>query len=199
MNVLIFTNKKFPVLIPADDRRHTASESYLPLLPHTYYNEMGKLAREPKVQRAFYDLLIQRDVENKDWIKERPDTEFRDELKAASRDPELDFLIDYVNNLVLEAEKIGFNEKFVSIEELFLQFVDTHRNVNTNTSNTKQKFGILINTYGLKGMQSARTSKTHGRKFIITECKQWLAENKYTTIEQETDEGINSEPVTTAL
>lgn len=72
---IITTNNEDVLKISSNDRRFVIIECSDKLIGNTkYFDELYKHIDDPKVQRAFYDDMMEEDITNFDWRKERPIT-----------------------------------------------------------------------------------------------------------------------------
>ncbi len=98
--IAILTNNDLPVKISPSDRRYVVLDGNASLKGNKEFfdNFYKVLAPDSKFQRAVYDYLMGQDVENFDFVKQRPDTDGHKEIQRRSMTREQKFIIHYITD-----------------------------------------------------------------------------------------------------
>lgn len=160
--------------------------------------------KDPKVQRAFYDMMCrrfdERKVDEKDWVYSRPYSQYLEDMQNTSLPLELQFMIDYVGSLIEAKEREGKKSapKFIggsignkgaarwskqgtwliSAEEL-IQIYQTARQLTLPVK--KKEFNIRIHSHKIGGVSKKETTAEwrHGFEFNIEDCKKFMTQRGY--------------------
>ena len=77
-----------------------------------YFEQLYKYIHDKDTMRDWYDYLLTIDTDTIDWIRDRPVSEYFDDLVEASRDLEFKFLME---KIVQQADVIGYRPKLEEI------------------------------------------------------------------------------------
>lgn len=139
----IFTTNNDNVMkLCPDSRRFLVIEGSSELKSNKeFFDKLVKHSQSPEVRRSLYDFLMARDISNKDWIGDLPETKFMKDLVSLN----LPFEHQFIKNLVLRHHESG-DRKFSSKSDvLFGKFRDW-----LSETNTAPKFEISAVKFGVK-------------------------------------------------
>lgn len=170
---LIFTtNLQVPVPIEIGDRRVVvcmADDSYAN--DQNYLTPLVDACRDKKIQRAFYDYLLEQDIEGVNWVNDRPITDEYKDIQSVMIPVIARFLEHFVNMM--------FDDVVVTtpdaIYESFKMFL-----VNTGRSKIEKNKDSFLK--GLKDYDGVNKVKTNGKMkytierdvvFDCLKCKQF--------------------------
>ena len=122
-----------------------------------------------------------------DWNRDRPITEYYQDLKLISMDRELQFLIQIVRNYDDDMKK----EVYSSTSELCVDF--QIKNPGFNTSPVK--FGTKLKKYGIEGLVGKNTKKCKMWTFDIEKCMDWFIRKGHIQIDDLPVEPIDDSPI----
>jgi hypothetical protein len=191
----IVSNEGIPIKVDASDRRFCIIEADGDPKPKTYYEELSADMESEEVQKAFYIQLLGRKeiVSNYDWIRNIPDTGFRQDLKEACLKPEGLFFEDYMRDVL--AVNPDEAEHRVPTRFLHTLFADSpHKPVNYNP--TIVAFTIALKNSFKYDWLVHKDCKIDGRvhRCIIVDTEKYLA--KYPLpVDQTVDEAGPSNAV----
>jgi len=172
MKVIFNTNNDFPIKIGTDDRRFVVADSSgQPVPTMEYFNKLSALKTNHSVLRAFFDTLMELDLDNYDWISNRPKTDAYNDMRLVSMDIELRFLINYINE-----KPSRFEIKCGSLFQEFQLFVSCE-NSDFRTNNIK--FGIKIKNLRIDGLENHHTMHGNFYSLDIQKIKNWLTSKKF--------------------
>jgi hypothetical protein len=157
------------------DRRTFAVECRQPIPSKKYFDTLSAILDKPSVLKRFFDYLMEKDVSQVDWIKDRPHTEFLTDLKLVSRDLELSFVVEMLqkNSDVAVVTK--------SAKDLHCEFVGTFcRDMGTEYKTNGQKFGIKIKNYKIAGFSTKKNNKGTVYIFDTKAGLEWCVEQGHT-------------------
>jgi hypothetical protein len=155
------TNNKTAVKIEHSDRRFLIYKS---IDTHRnnkeYFNSLIKCMSDIKVQASFYKYLLNIDIENYDFVNNRPITEIYTEMQEVNTPLEIKFIIN-----LIETNKL----KEYKAHELFELFQDYYCNNGYEDYNTtSHKFGRTLNNIkGIEKRRSNGTKYTFNKKILI--------------------------------
>jgi hypothetical protein len=168
------TNNPTAVKIEHSDRRFVIYKSNDELRNNKkYFNKLLKCTADEKVQKSFYDYLMSIDIENYDFINERPLTEIYRDMQEVNVPIEIKYLIDlYENN---KLKKIKSKDLFSNFTNF--RFDNGYETYKTNSN----KFGRIMKN--IKGVNKIRSNGIY-YEFNIKELIKYF-NKEYNYIEQE--------------
>ena len=98
-----------------------------------YFTRLSRAIADPAVRRAFYDVLMARDLSDVDWIKDRPIGEYHHEMVQANLEREFVFLRE---ELLLPAYREGRERVEIGARAAFGRF-DAWLDMTTTTGSRK--------------------------------------------------------------
>jgi hypothetical protein len=184
---MYFTNNDFPIKIENKERRTFVVANLKDVPPKIYFDELGKAIVNKTALKLFYDHLMEQDISQVDWKNDRPETEFMEDLKTNSRDPELSFLVEFVN------DKIDRPVVQVMSNDLcndFMVYVRHTLRIDEYKTNSI-KFGIKLKDYHIDGLQKKKTKKGTILTFEIRKCIEWFKRQGH----MQYDDDDDNEPI----
>ena len=151
---VFLTNNDNPIKIPHDDRRFTGFECNNELVNNKdYFNALYEEINSCKYDRAFYDYFMNIDVETFDFIKNRPITNFYNNM----REMNIPIMAKFFESIV----DSHHSRKSVDFQSsvLFNMFTTFIKDNNSKVDYTQTKFGIDIKAYD---------GITKEKKYVIT-------------------------------
>lgn len=177
---MAFTNRDFPIFVREGDRRMVPIDSCQPRPDKDYCGRLVMLKYNLKVLRLLYNYLMSIDLGNFNFVDDRPVTQFSKDLEELSRPIELEFIINFVQNLETELTSYTPQELFDSFKE-FLQTNSTGGNKNYQISLVG--FTKKINKMGIQGIEKHHTGSRRQYNIRKTECIEWLVKKNYLSFE----------------
>ena len=172
---VFFTNNDFPIKIETTDRRFVAIDTHQSVPPKSYFDTLVSTINDRTSLRSLYDHLMTIDLSTTDWIRDRPDTEFVQDLKANSQDKELYFLIDRITHL----SSVNQSERQFLCKDLLHDFKKECQENGYEYNTTPIKFGIKLKNYHIDGMTKKRTNRGETYIFNIPRCMKWLEDQHH--------------------
>jgi hypothetical protein len=120
------------------------------------------------------------DLGNFNFVDDRPVTQFAKDLEDLSRPIELEFIINFVENLETELTSYTAQEFFDLFKE-FLQTNSTGSNKNYHIS--FKGFWMKIHRLGIQGLEKYHTGSARRYNIRKSECIKWLIFKKYLTFD----------------
>jgi hypothetical protein len=172
---VFFTNNQFPIKIDGNDRRYMVVETRQPIPDAVYFTRLFKVIERPEVQLHLFEQWTQRDISQVDWLNDRPDTEFSQDLKVNSRPLELSFLL-------AELEKWHAEKRLkvsVAGKDLFADFRAYVLDQGLELRTTAQKFGMYLKNLHMGGYSPSKSNKGVVRDFDVEKCIEWCVDEKH--------------------
>jgi hypothetical protein len=174
LHIITFSNGTFPWKLSEDDRRCLGIDrSSVSPKDFDYYNKLFTIINDPFILKTLLNKFLAMDISKFQPKKDRPKTEFMDELKEISRPIELQFLIDFIDSNDKDSEH-NLNDLFA----LFLNYV-TENFSNIRYSTSSRKFILTIKKYNIDGFEHKRYKDKRIWSFDIIKCKQWMYNKNY--------------------
>lgn len=172
------TNNDYPVKISANDRRFCICDSsHMDIPPKEYFENLFRITNDKNVLRLFYDELMDIDLTTIDWIKDRPITEAFNDIRMASLDVEMRFILDFID------EKTGITKyKAKEIYDEFINFT-IRDGLEFRTSNIK--FGIKLKNYKIDGLSTVKCKDCNYYSFDVDKIRKWCISKGYLEAETE--------------
>jgi len=184
---LIFTtNLQVPVPIEIGDRRVVvcmADDCYAN--DQSYLAPLVKACGDKKIQRAFYDFLMEQDISGINWVNDRPITDEYKEIQSVMIPVNARFLEHFVNEM-LENVVVTTPD---AIYEKFKMFL-----VNTGRSKIEKNKDSFLK--GLKEYDGVKKIKTNGRmkytieRDVVFDC---LKVKQFNTLDELDDNQFDEE------
>jgi hypothetical protein len=186
INRFVFTtNNQTPIKIESGDRRYVVFQCSDEKKGNTkYFNELVKFFNEPSNQKAFYEYLKGININNVDWINDRPITELYKDIQEANHPIQIKFF-----KWLVETHDNDFSLRYSSESffDHFNEFVKKgqYKNVEMNETSFRRLMKPYIKTKGSDDVPSKafiNKSMSNGRvvyKVTIKVIRSWLIENKY--------------------
>ena len=176
LHIIALTNGIFPWKLSEDDRRCLGIDrSNISPKDFDYYSKLFAIINDPFILKTLLNKFLAMDISKFQPKRDRPKTDFAEELKEISRPIELQFLINYVEsadeNSILDHT---LNDLFC----LFNNFL-TENFLNIKYSTSSQKFILTIKKYNMDGFEKKRNKKNSYWSFDIKKCKQWMYNKGY--------------------
>ena len=150
LNILLTSNSLNPIYITPTDRRYTAFNSKSTYKGNIeYFTKLAKHLEKPKVARAFYEHLMNRDISKYDnWQIGRPMTSYYKDLVTRNLHPIFSFLthkcvysgMDFLRDFEVKGESVCQ----INATQLFIDFNTFKMNRNIKTEMTATSFGLMI-------------------------------------------------------
>ncbi len=185
---LMFSNTEFPVKVERGDRRFFVSEVKQKIPKKEYFDNLARIVKEEtnwNALRMLYDHLLTIDISQVDWKKDRPMTEYMNDLMKNSQSMELNFLIEFIK------DAYNGNKKQVVIpsRKLFEKYHDECLSHGFEFKMTPQKFGILVKKCDIEGFEKKRgAGNKQCYSFDVKKCIEYLVRENYISkdfVEQE--------------
>ena len=142
-----------------------------------YFTELYKEIESGEYDRAFYDYFMSLDLENYNFIKERPQTLFYDRMK----DLNIPIMAQFLENLIdLNTNKAHLSYSSSKLFSLFNEYVEQNK-FKYECSSTR--FGIDIKTY--QGIEKNKCAGIMTMKIDITTLKTHLKHKYKITFEND--------------
>ena len=174
VNMVMTTNNDFTIPISQTDRRNVffkCSDTYLQ--NKEYFNKLSLEFKREDVARAFYEYLMNYNIDTLDWNEDeglqqlRPITAFHKEVKSQC----LPLIYRYLSNL---ADSRGINE--IQASSLYKMYCEWFDKCNFNTHKSSiTKFGMDM--HNIIGITKKRTSTHTIYKIDRLELKEYLQLN----------------------
>ena len=153
------------------------SEVTQPVPPKEYFDAVGQAINDSQALRQLYDYLIEMDISEVDWIKDKPMTEYMSDILDVCTDREMSFLTEKLKNAYVEQ---GADQIFqISSKDLLREFQDDNLSNGLEYKTNAIKFGIKIKNYRIGGWSSKKTKKGNVYLFELGTCISWLIKEKY--------------------
>lgn len=177
---MAFTNRDFPVFVREGDRRMVPIESEQKRPDKDYCGRLIMLKYNLKVLRLLYNHLMSINLENFNFVDDRPVTQFAKDLEELSRPIELEFIINFVQNLETELVSYNPNELF----DLFKEFLQNNSTgINKNYHISLIGFTKKINKLGIQGVEKYHSGTSRRYNIKKSECIEWLLKKGYLSFE----------------
>lgn len=141
---VLFSNNDTPIKVEQSDRRFMVFDcDCSKAQDNDYFIKLAAAYKDVRVQKEFYNELMNKDLSEFNIIKSRPETDFYKSLKEST----IPILIHFLNNFYEDLDFELIKEHNITSKSLFNKFkswcVDTnHSNIYTST-----KFGREIKKY----------------------------------------------------
>ena len=133
---ILTTNVLSALPITAEDRRWVVFEpSSEKRGDHEYFSNLIQYMRELKNQKAIYDFLMARDIQNINWRTSRPITELYRDIQRTNNDSVLDFFVDICKHNIGGYKQHGGHEMF----ELYADYMKC-----TNSEKYTKQYKIFM-------------------------------------------------------
>lgn len=170
--IIMNTNNDYPVKIPVDDRRFVICDSsFMDIPPKDYFENLVRIINDKNILRAFFDYLMEIDLSTIDWIRDRPETEAFNDIKMASLDIELRFLLDFID------EKDGIDE--YKAKDLFIEFQSFIHRECVDYKTNQIKFCIKLKNYRIDGYELLKKRDCNYYSFDFKKIKSWCIRKNY--------------------
>jgi hypothetical protein len=169
---MFFTNNDFPLKVERGDRRLFVSEVTLAVPPKPYFDSLYEAIDNPKALRGLFDHLMAIDISNVDWIKDKPMTEYMQDLLENCAEKEMSFLSEKLR--LSDEEHIEIRSK-----DLLYEFQDYCCRTNSEYKTTPQKFGIKLKKYKIDGFTAVAKRDGKLYTFDTKKCLTWMISQGY--------------------
>jgi len=170
---IFFNNKDLPLKVDLSDRRFFVSNCTGEKRNNKYYANLLRIINDKRVLKAYFEYLKTINIQDFDWCNSRPKSEFLEDLKTCSLPKEMMFMIDYIQEKLLQLKDHNLTIN-IQAKTLFGNFIDYIRQNDPQFITNDKKFGILIKNYKIDGLE--KTRNTHGYVYILhlEKIKQWM-------------------------
>jgi hypothetical protein len=174
------TNKPIPINLEQGDRRYCLIESCNDYcLKSDFWNNYYKnVVNNPGKIKAFYNMLMARDISQVDWMK-FPDTEFKKDIVKVSLHPVVFWFDYYIHKAVNSEFKVGMSALYDS----YMEYCNGH---NIKCCANVNAFGLIFkNQIDLEKCRIAKV-KSHGTMKLLINREnvfEWLMANDFTIYE----------------
>jgi hypothetical protein len=163
-NIYYFTtNSKTPIKIEVGDRRYVVIKMLNTYKNNiSYYKKLAKYMQRPDVLSAWYDYLMSIDINNYDFIKNRPQSKLYSEIIESCSSNIVKFLAESMTHF--ENNKESDDEQYtVKADQLFTYYGVWKTKTNHKDEHNTTSFGREIS--GIAGISKKRC--TSGFKYIF--------------------------------
>ena len=173
---IFLTNNDNPVKIPFDDRRFCGFElNNIMANNFEYFNLLNDEINKGDYDRAFYDYFMNINIENYNFIHNRPLTTFYENMREIN----IPVIAKFLEHIIdINYENNNNNICYLS-PKLFFLFNEFLKDNNFKVDYTTTKFGIDIKNYD--GIIKKKTNNGYNYHFDISILKNFLI-NKYNII-----------------
>ncbi len=181
LSFICFSNNDFPIKIAENDRRFVAIDSNGEKESTEYYQEIILLLQNDLVLRKVFDYFMERDLTSFNLERDRPHTQFLDDLKVISRSFELNFFID-----LIEQKQCDFSYTPQKLFTKYCEFLTSDFAMNDFSGSSVRKLAILLGNLNINGVIKGKDNKSN-RVWIfkIKEAKKWMIDKGYIEEEKE--------------
>lgn len=190
--VVSTTNEDVPVRLveEEEDRRTLVIKCSGDKLASSYAERLSNIRHSQKVLRLIYDRFMSIPVsKNYDFSKNRPRSQFQEEMVFTSRSAEVEALIEYLNNQIIEHEHLGLADKQAMVcdtkciysfydnyvKRYYSQLVPRMLGLKNYTIACKNWLGYTLNdSVPVHGMVAVRSNGCTLLKFKIPDFKPWF-------------------------
>lgn len=167
------TNSKTPLKIELGDRRYFATRMLDTYKNNgAYYKQMSKYMKRPDVLTAWYDYLVNIDVEDYDYIENRPESKIYNDMKDACTSN----IVKFMNDTFMKLDDDFDDVQTMRSGKMFAKYNDWKSATNHKDEHNTTSFGREIT--GIKGIKKDRDSKGNIYKIDIKELMQYFKANK---------------------
>jgi hypothetical protein len=174
--IVFATNNPNPVKVESSDRRFFV---YNPQknLDQEFFNMWRKWATNKDNQRAVYEYLMSVNVEDVDWIADRPKNTVYEEMRYNA----LPSFIKWLDYTIVENFKNFWINKPVEFNTLFEDYKSFGHTIEKSSIQFAKELKRLIEKEGLVGFEKT-TKSSKGMRYYIDREKVfgWLKEKHYT-------------------
>jgi hypothetical protein len=171
LHLMFFTNNGFPVKIENGERRCVVLENLNSPPDKKYFDTLLTIVDHKPTLKLFYNYLMKIDLSKINWIADRPQNEFMDDLRTIAREKELSCIIDYI------VDKQSREMLIISARDLFELFKSYCSDSAYKTNPIK--FGIKVKKLGIDGWTVKRTMKSNVYIFDTKKCINWFIAKKH--------------------
>jgi len=176
----IFTNGDMPLIISKDDRRLIGIDSsHKEIPPSEYFQRLLALMDDKRAVRMLFNYFMNIDISNFDAKRDRPVSEFINDIKELSRPLEISFIIDFFQENT--KEMIFAHDFFIEFSNWLTKNFLHEAKYNTNAIS----FGKKIKNLRIDGLNKDVVRDKHDNKtknaylFDLTKINLWMIKNKY--------------------
>lgn len=184
------TNNEYSFYIEMSDRRNTATEGdnsicndtnyFNPLFEHVYGLDKNNEYINRDLIGKFFKFLIERNVENKDWVNTRPQTEYYRTLQESSYPVVIRFF-EYMNSIYqdvgntykMDCDISANGDTIFTSKKIFELFKKFKEEWNYKSELNNISFGIKLKEFTLK----------EGEDYNIENPKQFIKKYKHKVIQ----------------
>ena len=178
MKVIFSTNNDYPVKIEAGDRRFVICDSSRMDIPSKeYFDNLARINADKHILRAFYDELMDIDLTTTDWIRDRPATEAFNDMRMASLDVEIRFVLDFIDG------KTGITK--IPSKTFYEEFQNFTLRDGLEYRTNIIKFAIKIKNYSIDGIDNTHTKNGALYNINNEKVKEWMRNKGYLQVEME--------------
>ena len=176
---MFFTNNEFPIKVERGDRRLFVSEVNQPIPPKDYFDRLVDVINKPQALRSLYDHLMSIDISGVDWIRDKPMTEYMNDLLESCTDREMTFLVNKIKQAEAEAGLEEQKEVEISSKQLLGEFRDDCLQNGYEYKTSPIKCGIKLKKYMIDGFSVKKTKKGNVYIFDTKRCVDWMIKQGY--------------------
>ena len=165
---IFLTNTKNPLKIEADDRRFCAIDCNSEIANNgEYFSALRKELEDPQIALKFYEYLMSIECDNYDFTKERPKTEFYNDMRETNipivvRFLEQEIVMNIYQDNIRDEKRIR-SQGIYYASGLFDSFIKYLKDNNHKFEMTSTKFGIELKSF--KSIEKRRMNV--GNKYVI--------------------------------
>lgn len=176
-NIFFFflTNNEVAMKIDMNDRRFVCIDCDSSIAQNKlYFDELYKDFDNDDIAIAFYEYLMNRDIEEFDFIKDRPDTNFYKTLREHNIHPFLKFIENEYEDNFNESSNKEYTDLFGDFSN-YLHYGKFKYEVN------RVKFGIDIKKYNF--IEKVKTKNGFKYNIDFIKFNKYMVDNKYETVD----------------
>lgn len=192
------TNTLMPKKISDKNRRDCFFEIKGDAKPKEYFDTLYKNINDPYVMKAWYEYLLTINIENVDWIRDRPISEMQEDLMEASQDLEKVWLYHYfLKDLIRDYSSFNNLDDYkykMKTDDLFNKFRQyLGSNCPDYNASSITSFGMKLKKYKLDCWVKSTYKPTFYKTSLVDTLKELIAKKIYADeIMEEMQEGIKT-------
>ena len=162
---VFLTNNDNPIKVPVGDRRFCGIECNNDICNNKeYFDALRNEMNDGKYDRAFYNYLLDVDIDNYDFTNNRPVTNFYNDMKEMNIPP----LALFLESIVMTEETSYKTQS----QTLFKQYTEYVARFNFKTQPTLTKF--ILDIKKIDGIEQTRTSTARFINLDLDKVKEYL-------------------------
>ena len=179
------TNSLVPKKISDKNRRDVFYEIKGNPKSKEYFDKLYSIIDNEHAMKAWYEYLLTIDIDNVNWIKDRPDTEMMQDIQEASEDLLKGWLLKWIDDLIYNRREeqtcedydVKFSVK--DVYDFFTMYIESSR-IKYDVNITS--FGLRLKKFKLDCWEHVKPKNVSTYKFSLIDCiKELHTKGIYTT------------------